>query len=263
MVEFLVEVGSRAGPGFLGPVLATAHRLGAFACGVQTVPVQAPVTLSFEATLLEAEERSALARREWWLRQCADAGVAGDWEVLRGDTVPALAKRSRLADLVWLEVSVAGGARDARSPEPGRALLQATGPVVLVPSGWSDAIGTRVLVAWNGSAEAASAVRAALAFLTQATEVHVLDGERACLPGVTPSPLPLRGWLGRHGIRAQWHELDPDRQRGASIEEAAERVRADLLVMGAWGHSLTTGFAHAGVTRSLLEHVVRPVLLSH
>lgn len=261
MLEFLVDIGPHAGAAFTDAVLSLARRLDAFVTGTQVLPTQPAVALSFEASLLEAEERSALARREGWLQRCAEAGVAGEWEVLRGEAASALARRSRLADLLWLEVSVAGGARDAHSPEPTRALLQAAAPVMLVPSTWQGDMARRIVIAWNGSAQAASAARSALPLLAQADEVCVLDGEQACLPGITPSPLPLRGWLQRHGIEPRWQAVDADRRPAESLEAVAERMRADLVVMGATGSVRGDAWVH-GSGRSRLEHVVRPLLLS-
>lgn len=263
MLELLVDAGPHAGAAFLETALSLAKRVEAFACGYQVLPLQPPVALSFETTLLDAEERSARARRDWWLEQCTRAGVEGDWEVLRGDVAPAVAKRSRLADLVCLEVSVAGGARDAHSPEPDRSLVQAAGPLLLVPSIWRGATATRILVAWNGSAEAATAIRAALPLLARASEVCVLDGEQACLPGMTPSPLPLQAWLARHGVSARWESLDPSRHREVSVADIAHRMDADLLVMGAYGQHWTTAFGRNHLTQALLGHIDRPILLSH
>lgn len=263
MLELLVDAGPHAGGAFLETALSLARRMDAFACGFQVLPLQPPVALSFETTLLDAEERSARARREWWLDRCRQAGVEGEWEVLRGELSAAVAKRSRLADLTCLEVSAAGGARDAQSPEPDRALVQAAGPLLLVPAAWNAAAATRILVAWNGSAEAAAAIRAALPLLTKAEEICVLDGEQACLPGMTPSPLPLQAWMTRHGVPARWESLDPSRHREVSVADIAERMGADLLVMGAYGQHWTTTFGRSQLTRSMLSHIDRPILLSH
>ncbi|UGB39605.1 universal stress protein [Frateuria soli] len=263
MLEMLVDAGPQAGAAFLETALALASRVDAFACGFQVLPLQPPVAMSFETTLLEAEEQSARARREWWLGQCAHGGVEGEWEVLRGDVPAAIAKRSRLADLVCLEVSVAGGARDAVSAEPDRMLVQAAGPLLLVPSTWRGVAGARVLVAWNGSAEAATAARAALPWLAKASTICVLDGEQASLPGITPSPLPLRAWMSRHGIKAQWEPYDPIRQPEVSIADVANRMGADLLVMGAYGHHWTRAFGRSQMTQTLLSHIDRPILLAH
>jgi nucleotide-binding universal stress UspA family protein len=263
MLELLVDAGPHAGHAFMQTALSLARRVDAFACGFQVLPLQPPVALSFETTLLEAEEQGARARRDWWLGQCTQADVRGEWEILRGEVAPAVAKRSRLADLVCLEVSVAGGARDAQSPEPDRALVQSAGPLLLVPSTWSGATATRILVAWNGSAEAATAVRAALPLLAKAAEICVLDGEQACLPGITPSPLPLQAWMIRHGIPVRWESLDPSRHREISIHDIAGRMGADLLVMGAYGRHRTTAFGRSQLTPALLSHVDRPILLSH
>lgn len=263
MLELLVDAGPRAGDAFLETAFSLARRVGAFACGYQVIPLQPPVALAFETTLLETEVQSARARRDWWLGRCAQAGVEGEWEILRGEMAPAVAKRSRLADLVCLEVSIAGGARDVQSPEPDRALVQAAGPLLLVPSTWNGATATRVLVAWNGSAEAATAIRAALPLLAKASEVCVLDGEQACLPGITPSPLPLQAWMIRHGVAARWESLDPSRHREASVADMARRMDADLLVMGAYGHHWTTAFGRSQLTQAMLSHIERPILLSH
>jgi nucleotide-binding universal stress UspA family protein len=263
MLELLIDAGPHAGVDFLETALLLARRVSAFACGFQVLPLQPPVALSFETTLLDAEESSARARREWWLGRCTQAGVQGEWEVLRGELAAAVAKRSRLADLVCLEVSAAGGARDAQSPEPDRALLQAAGPLLLVPATWKGPTATRILVGWNGSAEAATAIRAALPLLAKATEVCVLDGEQACLPGITPSPLPLQAWMTRQNVPARWESLDPSRHREVSMADVANRMGADLLVMGAYGHHWTSAFGQSQLTQTMLSHIDRPILLSH
>ena len=79
MFELLVDAGPHAGEAFMQTALSLARRVDAFACGFQVLPLQPPVALSFETTLLEAEERSARARREGWLDRCRQAVGEGEW----------------------------------------------------------------------------------------------------------------------------------------------------------------------------------------
>ena len=68
--------------------------------------------------------------------------------------------------------------------------------------------------------------------------------------------------LSRHGVSAAIEEIDAaDRMIGDVLTSAAEV--ADLLVMGAFGHSRVRDFVLGGATRSLLQKPPLPVFLSH
>lgn len=266
MLDLIVNIGqTTANPSWPGYALALAQRQQAFLTGLQVVAVYPALMAVPEAiSLLAAEEQDALNRREWWLRLCRNAGIRGEWEVIRGISTRALAKRSRLADFVIAELRVSDLEAPAGFDEATRALFARAAPMLLVPDTYHEGkYGERIVIAWNGSGEAAQAVKAALPLLTQASAVLVLDGERAGLPGISPPPLPLRAWFQRHGIEVQWQPFPVEHDEGPALQAAATAFRADLMIMGAWGRSRISELAMGGATRWMLTHATLPLFLAH
>lgn len=246
--------------------LALAARHGAFATGLRIVDAYAlAISIPGGVAVLDAEEREAKAQDAWWLELCRRHGVAGAWEVIRGIYVPVLARRSCMADLTIS--SAPAGADDFMVGMDGitRVLLGGASPMLLVPPAWkgSRSLG-RILVAWNSTVGSMRALRAALPFLREAEQVCVVDGSRDEVPGLAPPPLPLADWLLRRGVRR--HAIKPlaaSSHVGEALLDEADRMDADLLVMGAWGHSRIGEWVLGGATRHVLRKAALPVLLAH
>jgi nucleotide-binding universal stress UspA family protein len=266
VLDIIVNVGGTSdNPSWPGAALALAKRQSAFVTGLQVVAV-CPSLMAIPDVIdvLAAEEQAALARRDWWLQQCRSAGVEGEWEVMRGISGQALGKRSRLADFMIGELKVGDPDAAPGVDDVTRALFARASPMLLMPDIGGDTLqARRIVIAWNGSGEAAQAVKAALPLLAQASAVRVLDGERGGLPGISPPPLPLRGWFARHGIEAQWQPFPAEHDEGPALLAAARAFDADLLVMGAWGRSRLSELAMGGVTRWMLRNASLPLFLAH
>jgi nucleotide-binding universal stress UspA family protein len=133
---------------------------------------------------------------------------------------------------------------------------------LLVPyAGTFANVGGRVLVAWNGSAQAARAVNDALPFLQSAERVVVTvnpaRGDRAEDPDIARH-------LARHGIAAEISLVtDRDGDVGDVLLSRASDEAADLIVMGAYSHSRAARAVLGGVSRALLGHMTAPVLMAH
>src|SRR5690606_18586693 len=101
-------------------------------------------------------------------------GTSARWSEITGRREELIPRKARVSDLVVF------GAQPADSPEFGGAIettLVAGGrPVLLAPHG-VQTLGQRVAIAWNGSAESARALAAALPFVEAASAVHVLTAE--------------------------------------------------------------------------------------
>ncbi|WP_300576192.1 universal stress protein [Phenylobacterium sp.] len=121
-----------------------------------------------------------------------------------------------------------------------------------------------VVVAWDGGGAAAGAVAAALPALKEARTVIVLTilNEK---PSATPVVADdLLRHLARHGIEAEAQAFDSAGAKiGSVLEHVVERTGADLLVMGAFGHSRAREFVLGGATRSMIEAPPTAVLLAH
>lgn len=265
MLDLVLNIGEvEVDAALIRNALALANRQQAFLTGLQLVANHSPL---METTVplddLEEREKAARARREWWMQQCSHAGVAGEWEIRHGLHVDALAKRSQLADFVISRLRISDPDAPAGFDEVTRALFAPSSPMLLVPDTWQGELKTRcIAIAWNGSGTAARAVKYALPLLRQAATVHVLDGERSGLPGISVPPLPLREWLQRHGVDAQWESFQGEPDAGRNLQHRASQLDADLLVVGAWGRSRITELILGGATRWLLEHASMPLFLA-
>jgi nucleotide-binding universal stress UspA family protein len=145
------------------------------------------------------------------------------------------------------------------------ALYDCARPVMIAPPDPSKRSMSSVVVAWNGSVQAARAAGAALPFLEQAGRVTVLVAGAA--PDDVGGALLLRN-LGRHGIDAALDTMDPGavsgRARGRALLAYARDNGADLLVMGAYGHGGLTNFLGlGGATAKVIAACPVPLLLAH
>ena len=141
-------------------------------------------------------------------------------------------------------------------------LFNARRPTLVVPPGTKSVNLSTVIVAWNGSAEAASAVEHALDLLPADARVIVLQiGELKA--GRTPSERVV-DYLGWHCRTAELRRAPyKNRRAGQIILEEAERVGAGLVVMGAYTHSRTRELLLGGVTDFMLRRTTVPVLMVH
>jgi len=120
------------------------------------------------------------------------------------------------------------------------------------------------VIAWDGSKSAARAVGDALPLLKRAKAVHILvaRGEKS-IPGADPAAA-LIAFLAAHAISARADEFDVGQNKiGAALLGRGAHHTADLLVMGAFGHSRLKEFILGGATREVLDTAPLPVLMSH
>ncbi len=188
------------------------------------------------------------------------ATFTGEEDMTRDDLV-------RLGRFASLGVSGRPGADDENiAPETVKAAIyDCARPVMIAPPSPMRGPITSVVVAWNGSAQAARAVGAALPFLKRAGRVTVMVANTD--PDEVAAPLLMRR-LGRHGIAAS---LDATRfggltgrGRGRALLGYAGDKGADLLVMGAYGHGELSNFLGlGGATAKVIAACPIPLLLAH
>jgi nucleotide-binding universal stress UspA family protein len=123
----------------------------------------------------------------------------------------------------------------------------------------------RIVVAWNDSPEAMVAVRRALPLLVKAELVSICivaperHGSDTADPGAELSKM-----LSRHGANVEVCLLPQTLPRVSEvIARHVEDIDADLLVMGAYGHSRFREAILGGATRNMLEHAKVPVFMAH
>jgi nucleotide-binding universal stress UspA family protein len=131
------------------------------------------------------------------------------------------------------------------------------------PRSATFALGT-VVVAWDFSRAAARAVADSLPLLERAANVRVVCVLNEKRLDRKLSAEDLSGNLSRHGVDVTLDQIDAKgRAIGEVLESYVAAHAADLLVMGAYGHSRLREFVLGGATRSLLSKPPLPILFSH
>ena len=133
--------------------------------------------------------------------------------------------------------------------------------LLIAPQKAPQSIGTRICLAWNGTAESASAVLAALPWMQRANAVRILTSDEYHRRG--PQAADLLAYLALHGITADVVTFRGiDRDVGAGMLKATRDFGADLLAMGAYSHSRLRQLILGGVTRHVLEKSDLPVMMN-
>lgn len=140
-------------------------------------------------------------------------------------------------------------------------------PTIVLPerTRWSKAVALNtVVVAWDFSRNSSRAVADALPILKKAKLVSVLTVTNEKVFSSGRSGAELAKHLARHGVNVVLDEVDASGRDIATVFESHLTLRdADLLVMGAYGHSRFREFVLGGATRSVLLRPPVPVFLSH
>ncbi|TDE36265.1 universal stress protein [Antarcticimicrobium sediminis] len=214
-------------------------------------------TAEAEATLAYAKEKLGKSGVRW----SAEDGVAQIADLGRH-----VAYRARFADLVVLPRPYGDGHGAEAEPIVEAAMFDGHAPVLVVPDGATPISqpGT-VLVAWNESVESMSAIRKAMPFLTAAEQVRivVIDPPQHGPERSDPGGL-LSQMLSRHGVNCEIDVLSKTMTRVSDVlNRHAADTSADMIVMGAYGHSRFREAILGGATRNMLEQAKVPVFMAH
>lgn len=225
--------------------------------------VQLSETIALEEARIAGVTRMLLDHLD---REARARGLACDRIHLRCldvDIVDVVAAEARLRDLAVVPL-IAGSDSGAAMAEA--AVFGSGRPCLLLPAaaGRPAALDT-IAIAWDFGRAAARAVHDALPLLRRASQVRVLTvaGEKVIRARHTAADLVA--YLDRHGIAATIVDevAAAGRPVGAVLDAYAAETAADLLVMGAYGHSRMREFILGGATRAVLRTASVPTLLSH
>lgn len=194
-------------------------------------------------------------------RWSAESGVAQIADIGRH-----VARHARFSDLVILPQPYGKDRGAEAEPIVEAAMFEGHAPVLITPR---DAApfsrpGT-ILIGWNESVEAMRAIRRALPFLKMADLVRivVIDPPRHGPDRSDPGGL-LSQMLARHGVQCEIDVLSKTMTRVSDIlNRHASDSEADMIVMGAYGHSRFREAILGGATRNMLEQSSVPVFLAH
>ncbi len=260
---------------------ALAERFGAHLIGLHTtLPLGAPRQRGyfdyFDHSLLDP------LYRDYQLKMQADSeatqhlfeeiatrrGLSAEWRTAAGYPSETTALHGRYVDLIVLGQPDPDDTQAALfRPRPEEVALAAGRPILVVPyaGSWAQ-IGRRVLVGWDSSREATRAINDAMPLLAGAEAVTILAVDPADGPAghgdIPGADIGLH--LARHGVKAT---IETTVSAGIGVGNAllsrASDLEADLLVMGAYGHSRVRELLLGGATRTVLDSMTLPVLMAH
>ncbi len=222
------------------------------------------ITEVTEKALARAEDTMAI-----YQKLAADAGVSMEGQVMEGQVIPILREHSKYSDLLVLGQDQPEDPDNASYGLADSLLFEGGCACMVVPhSGKLSTPGKRVLLTWNASRESARALREAMPLLSRAETVVVLssepdDGDSSTASG-HPHARELAKFLESHGIEAISSGIsDPDMSTTDAIIGQAADMNADLIVMGAYGHTRLREIILGGVTRDMLKQAPVALLLAH
>jgi nucleotide-binding universal stress UspA family protein len=192
-----------------------------------------------------------------------------EWRVEKGphiDPAEVVMGHSRAADLIIAGQTDPDWDATPLSDVAERLALASGRPVLAVPYvGRYPEVGRNVVIAWKATRESARAVFDALPILKLAEQVQILEiqeGGGRGTAAAADSSIALA--LSRHGIKPTLRtSITGDIGVGDEILSRIADMGADLLVMGAYGHSRMRELVFGGVTRHIVRHMTVPTLLSH
>ena len=263
----------------IGQTLETALSL-ARACEahldcLHVTPIQAYVAMdSFGGVFVMSDVFKAVEQEEGLIKarlkaELSKEDVSWDYTQTTGDVPSQLIGRAALADLIVtsrqprrtdFQGSTIGILGDLLHRSRTPLFVAADDGKVPDPTG-------SVLIAWNGSFEAANAVRSAIGLLKLASDVRILriDEEKdEAFPSIR-----LLEYLSRHGIHAELkiETAHPDARDtdfvSARLNAEAERMKAEYIVMGGYSHSRVNEYMFGGITRSMLAGSSIPLFIAH
>lgn len=221
----------------------------------------------------EDEEARLLAERlhERFKACCQRFGSIStcEWRFMQSEIAQGLALNARYADLVVMGHKEPGDELSRGSADlPAQVALASSRPVLVTPGAEAAQTvpGRHILLAWNASREATRAATAALPLLKRAERVTVVvvhDGRRMDSAHGDEPGADIALYLARHGVATEVNQLA---RNGAEVSEVLLRAvaeqGADLLCMGAYGHSRLRELVLGGTTRDVLRRMSVPTLLA-
>jgi len=261
--------------GPLETALSLARACDAHISCLHVTPIQAYAALdSFGGIFIMEDVLNAIGEGDRELRdriekKLVKEDVNWDYSQITGDIPGQVIGRAALADLiVTSRQPTRTDFQGATIGLLGALLSRSRTPLLIAADDGMapDATG-RALIAWNGSMEAANAVRTAVGLLKLASDVRVLCIEED-KEEIFPSTRLLE-YLSRHGIPA---ELKIATSRPASWEDdfphacltsEAQQMKAAYLVMGGYSHNRISEYMFGGLTRSMLAGSIIPVFMAH
>ncbi|MFA6117942.1 MAG: universal stress protein [Sphingomonas sp.] len=212
--------------------------------------------------MLLAEERNREAANRATLEaRLAREDVPWDWIDATGQIAGCLKGASALADLIVVNRQLDEFPIPDMRTAAGELVVQSGKPILAVPDSLKRMDLETAMVAWDGSATSAAALRAAVPLLKLASRVEIVEIED---DSVRAPVEDAAAYLSRHDIHAMVRRLPHSGRTTAD-------VLADRIATGAFGYVVMGGFGHrrflealfGGVTRAMLTRCPVPLFMAH
>jgi nucleotide-binding universal stress UspA family protein len=249
------------------------HLVGVAPTGLIDLPMSAEVVVAqaeFSALAWDALRDQAERATDRFRDACHAGGIKSFEAVIdEAEKAPSLVRHAHCSDLTIL--SQADPDNPGRRLEQGlveQVVLYSARPTLVIPyAGRFETVGSNVMVAWDDSREAARALSDALPLLRTADTVQVTcwtePGTGADDKDLRTRLAAVRQWLMWQGVSAETSVETSAVDIADSMLSRAADSGADLIVMGAYGHSRLAERVLGGATRGLLRSMTVPVLMSH
>jgi nucleotide-binding universal stress UspA family protein len=258
----------------LEPALDLARRHASHLVGIYVRPGIQSTLIADNLPSVSALEAEANAERRdeediaaTFARMTQNQPFSAEWralEPLHSDLAGTVLQHAYAAHLVIASQNDPDWARSSLLDFPERLVLESGRPVLVVPYvGSYREIGKNVVIAWKAGREAARAVFDALPVLESAKSVRILriTERREELAG---NEAEIAATLARHGVHPEVRtSYATDIGVGDELLSRLADLGADLLVMGAYGHSRLREYVFGGATRHIARHMTVPTLFSH
>ncbi|MBB4002129.1 MAG: universal stress protein [Aurantimonas endophytica] len=230
--------------------------------GIEPSPPVAEYAAVAESWVLERQEAAkALAKGADAVRAVlAKSDISADLDCRLAEQAAVASEVGRHAlysDLVFVGPELAQSGERLKAATLKGALFEAQRPLLMAPQNGNATLQPRrVLVAWSSHPEAARAVREGIEILAAAEMVHVtMVDPRASEWGDGPEPgADIAAYLARHGAKVTVDRLPSGGNAVADVlRQHATDIDADMIMMGAYGHSRLREWIFGGVTRSVTE----------
>ena len=219
--------------------------------------------------MTEREEKLNERAREV-SEQLHNLGVSAEIRANLGDGLlidDVIGAHARYADLVLMPQYARTGAEQSFIKRLCHGVLFQSGrPLLVAGDTPPDSLAFKsVMIAWDGKLAASRAVSAALPLMQSAESVHVLCIDSDSEQFDSPDPgRQLSAYLARHQLEVTLHNRSTGGERTSSIMQTfAREIGADLIVMGAYGHSRMRERLFGGTTIEMLEQSQQPLLMVH
>ncbi|MEJ2115027.1 MAG: universal stress protein [Gammaproteobacteria bacterium] len=216
---------------------------------------------------LDQSKNTAKKLKDNFKKKATDMNVSCRWKEIEGVDVRYIIDNARYSDLIIAPQGYSRYGEDNTQKIDDYLSINLGRPLIITPDLKKVfTLPKKVIIAWNESHEAARAVHDALPLLQYAEEVQIVSVAASTKDEKKYMIYDddLRSHLSRHDVNTEVVSLDPSSKgTGKTILESAMEYDADLIVMGAYGHTRLKEIVLGGATRYLLRHTTIPLFLSH